>query len=56
MSILTFEQNTKFAFKISSRGCILDKGRVLFKGKVEELNSKKKAEYGKLLLKIKETQ
>ena len=42
VSILICEQNTKFAFKISSRGYILDKGRVLFQGKVEELNSNKK--------------
>ncbi|MBW1713300.1 MAG: ABC transporter ATP-binding protein [Deltaproteobacteria bacterium] len=38
VSILLCEQNTKFAFKISSRGYIIDKGRVLYQGPVEELS------------------
>jgi len=39
VSILLCEQNTKFAFKISSRGYIIDKGRVLHQGSVEELSA-----------------
>lgn len=38
VSILICEQNTKFAFRISSRGYIIDKGRVLYQGQVEELS------------------
>jgi len=41
VSILLCEQNTKFAFKISSRGYIIDKGRVLHQGTVEELSASK---------------
>ncbi|MEW6265795.1 MAG: ABC transporter ATP-binding protein [Thermodesulfobacteriota bacterium] len=37
VSILLCEQNTKFAFKVSSRGYIMDKGRVLHQGPVDEL-------------------
>lgn len=37
ISVLLCEQNTKFAFKISSRGYIIDKGRVLHQGPVDEL-------------------
>jgi branched-chain amino acid transport system ATP-binding protein len=38
VSVLLCEQNTRFAFKVSSRGYVIDKGRVLHQGPVEELN------------------
>jgi len=38
VSVLLCEQNTRFAFKVSSRGYVIDKGRVLHQGPVEELH------------------
>jgi len=42
VSILICEQNTKFAFRISTRGYIIDKGRILYQGRVEELSENQK--------------
>ena len=42
LSILICEQNTTFAFKLSSRGYIIDKGKILYQGTVDELNSDEK--------------
>ncbi len=38
MTILVTEQNVKFAIDLSSRGYILEKGKICFQGNIEEIN------------------
>jgi branched-chain amino acid transport system ATP-binding protein len=37
MPVLMAEQNARFAFKISDRGYIIDKGRMRYEGGAEDL-------------------
>jgi len=37
MTILLTEQNVKFAFDLSNRGYILEKGKIWFHGSIEEI-------------------
>jgi branched-chain amino acid transport system ATP-binding protein len=37
MSILLVEQNVLFAFKISDRGYVIDKGKILYQGLIDDL-------------------
>jgi branched-chain amino acid transport system ATP-binding protein len=37
MSILLVEQNVLFAFQISDRGYVIDKGKILYQGLINDL-------------------
>ncbi len=39
MSILLVEQNVLFAFQISDRGYVIDKGKILYEGGIEDLKN-----------------
>ena len=41
MSILLVEQNVLFAFCVSDRGYVIDKGKILYDGLIEELRENK---------------
>jgi len=41
MSILLVEQNVLFAFSVSDRGYVIDKGKILYQGGVEDLKGNK---------------
>ena len=41
MSILLVEQNVLFAFNVSDRGYVIDKGKILYRGNVEDLKGNK---------------
>jgi branched-chain amino acid transport system ATP-binding protein len=41
MSILLVEQNVLFAFSVSDRGYVIDKGKILYEGGVEDLRGNK---------------
>jgi branched-chain amino acid transport system ATP-binding protein len=41
MSILLVEQNVLFAFSVSDRGYVIDKGKILYQGNVEDLKGNK---------------
>jgi len=41
MSILLVEQNVLFAFSVSDRGYVIDKGKILYQGDVEDLKGNK---------------
>ena len=43
LSILLAEQNVKSALRIGNRGYILDKGRILFQGSIQELSEDQEA-------------
>ncbi len=41
MSILLVEQNVLFAFSVSDRGYVIDKGKILYRGNIEDLKGNK---------------
>ncbi len=41
MSILLVEQNVLFAFSVSDRGYVIDKGKILYQGSVDDLKGNK---------------
>jgi branched-chain amino acid transport system ATP-binding protein len=41
MSILLVEQNVLFAFSVSDRGYVIDKGKILYHGSIEDLKENK---------------
>jgi branched-chain amino acid transport system ATP-binding protein len=41
MSILLVEQNVLFAFSVSDRGYVIDKGKILYQGNIEDLKGNK---------------
>lgn len=41
MSILLVEQNASFAFSVSNRGYVIDKGKILYHGSIDDLRENK---------------
>jgi branched-chain amino acid transport system ATP-binding protein len=41
MSILLVEQNVLFAFSVSDRGYVIDKGKILYQGSIDDLKENK---------------